>query len=403
MVRTMLLIAVVAAVAEAVPAPKAVGLRGSAPSPDLPLSDPRLHAVSTVEQVHITAGSTPSSVFVTWVTNVSEATTVRYKAAGADQAWSSLSGPPGQVYSSLMDPRFPASEGGCIGSKNYTNPYCFYTSGEIHTVELTGLKPATSYTYSVGSATSKQFSFKTPPAVGRKEALKLLVVGDLGQTENSSSTMDNMQKLLNAGHVDMVLFAGDLSYSDGNGHRWDSYGRLGEKLWAAVPTAHTGGNHEISNGGENWVGYTYRYPNPHTATGSDSPLWYSLEVGPAHITVLCSYHPSSAHQQENQFLSLGLKHIRSSNLEISAITMGFTYVSTIARIIAWSQTRCVFGGSRYADFTEGSIQAHWLKQDLASVDRAKTPWLIALWHTPWCAPPVPRHTEPLTAIYEINK
>ena len=208
-VRDLLLAATLAAAARALPTPAAVGLRGAAPSPDLPLSDPRLRAVSTVEQVavrsyplstnswlnfsdklivsllqvHITAGSTPSSVFVTWVTNVSESTTIRYKegdGAEDERMWSSFKGPPGQVYSSLMDPRFPKAEGGCIGSKNYTNPYCFYTSGEIHSVELTDLKPATKYTYSVGSAT-KQFSFKTAPAVGPKAGLKLAIVGDLGQ------------------------------------------------------------------------------------------------------------------------------------------------------------------------------------------------------------------------------
>ena len=75
----------------------------------------------------------------------------------------------------------------------------------------------------------------------------------------------------------------------GNGYRWDSYARMGESFWSAIPVAHTGGNHEISNGGENWVGYTYRYPNPHKASHSDSPLWYSLEVGPVHLVVLCSY------------------------------------------------------------------------------------------------------------------
>ena len=41
---------------------------------------------------------------------------------------------------------------------------------------------------------------------------------------------------LQGGNVDLILHAGDLAYADGNGLRWDSYGRLGEKLFAAVPT-----------------------------------------------------------------------------------------------------------------------------------------------------------------------
>jgi hypothetical protein len=92
-----------------------------------------------------------------------------------------------------------------------------------------------------------------------------------------------------------------------------------------VPTAHTGGNHEISNGGENWIAYKTRYPNPHRSVGSDSFLWYSFETGPVHVIVLCSY----------------------------------------------------------ADFTNGSLQAQFLRKDLASVDRSRTPFLLAMWHTPW--------------------
>jgi hypothetical protein len=61
-----------------------------------------------------------------------------------------------QTYSTLYDPRFPTTElpppvaakggAGCVGSVNYTNPDCFYTSGEIHTVQLRGLTPGTEYT-----------------------------------------------------------------------------------------------------------------------------------------------------------------------------------------------------------------------------------------------------------------
>jgi len=37
----------------------------------------------------------------------------------------------------------------------------------------------------------------------------------------------------------------------------------------------------------------------------------------------------------------------------------------------------------YCDYTNTSLQFAWLQQDLHSVDRARTPWLVALWHTPW--------------------
>jgi hypothetical protein len=306
-------------------------LRGP-PSEDIPLSDPRLAAAAGPEQVHITGGS-PDSAIVTYTTNTSEPTEVRFRPAGTAEAWTSAAGPPGQVYSMVLDPRFPATElppgvaaasGGCQGGVNYTNPACFYTSPEIHSVTLTDLKPDTRYEYTVGTS-SKSFSFKTPPAVSATSSIKLAVVGDLGQTQNSSATVDLMEAALAAGDVDLVLHAGDLSYADGNGYRWDAYGRLGEKLWSAVPTAHVGGNHEISNGGENWMGYSLRYPNEHTKSGSDSFLWYSFEAGPVHFIMLCSY----------------------------------------------------------ADTGNLSIQSQWLRSDLEKIDRAKTPWVVGMWHTPW--------------------
>lgn len=40
----------------------------------------------------------------------------------------------------------------------------------------------------------------------------------------------------------------------------------------------------------------------------------------------------------------------------------------------------------YAPYLEDSEQFAWLRRDLASVDRARTPWLIAVMHAPWCAP-----------------
>ena len=97
-------------------------------SPDIPLSDPRLAATSSVEQVHLTGGS-PDRAMVTYVTNTSEPTAVKFRPAeGAADGWLTASGPPGQVYSFSQDPRFPATEGGCMGPLNYTNPDCFYSA-----------------------------------------------------------------------------------------------------------------------------------------------------------------------------------------------------------------------------------------------------------------------------------
>lgn len=47
----------------------------------------------------------------------------------------------------------------------------------------------------------------------------------------------------------------------------------------------------------------------------------------------------------------------------------------------------------YADFGNGSLQSEWLRKDLLKIDRAKTPWVLAVWHTPWYTS---NHHHPMT-------
>jgi 3',5'-cyclic AMP phosphodiesterase CpdA len=60
------------------------------------------------------------------------------------------------------------------------------------------------------------------------------------------------------GSLDMLLHAGDISYADGLGERWDSYGRMAEFLTEALPAVVTGGNHEFA-GTEEWIHFSSRY------------------------------------------------------------------------------------------------------------------------------------------------
>ena len=39
--------------------------------------------------------------------------------------------------------------------------------------------------------------------------------------------------------------------------------------------------------------------------------------------------------------------------------------------------------SSYTDYNQGSPQLEWLKDDLASIDRAKTPFVVGVLHAPW--------------------
>jgi len=166
--------------------------RGGA-SPDLPLDHPALRHSTFVEQVHVTGGRSDSAV-ITWITNSSSLGGVKVCEAGNDSECQTFS-PKNEAFSFLIDPPtyFP-DESPCKGSDNYTNPDCYYTSGVVHSAFVRDfLKPATHYTYTFSDDIDNQdFSFTTPPAPGSDNPITFAVVGDLGQTGNSSETIDGI-------------------------------------------------------------------------------------------------------------------------------------------------------------------------------------------------------------------
>lgn len=211
---------------------------------------------------------------------------------------------------------------------NYT--YFDYKSGFIHHCLIDGLENGVKYYYKVGSGDSaREFWFQTPPKLDPDASYTFGIIGDLGQTYNSLSTLEHYMQ--SGGQT--VLFVGDLSYADryecNNGTRWDSWARLVERSTAYQPWIWTAGNHEIEyrpDLGEvsPFKSFLHRYATPHVASGSSSPLWYAVRRASAHIVVLSSYSP----------------------------------------------------------FVKYTPQWHWLWDELQRVDREKTPWLIVLMHAP---------------------
>ena len=92
------------------------------------------------------------------------------------------------------------------------------------------------------------------------------------------------------------------------------------------------GNHDVTLNGLESMAYHSRYPTPYAASGSASPLWWSLDLGPAHVVGLSSYAPVSA--------------------------------------------RGMFDGG-------DTPMLAWLLRDLAGIDRGVTPWVVVMFHVPW--------------------
>ncbi|XP_027148300.1 purple acid phosphatase-like [Coffea eugenioides] len=213
-----------------------------------------------------------------------------------------------------------------------TYKYYNYTSGFIHHCTIEDLEYDTKYNYEVGIGnTTRQFWFVTPPKVGPDVPYTFGLIGDLGQTFDSNTTVAHYQ--LNPAKGQTVLYVGDLSYADDypyhNNIRWDTWGRFTERSAAYQPWIWTAGNHEIDfspNIGEPkpFKPYTHRYFVPYRPSDSTSPLWYSIKRASAHIIVMSSY-------------------------------------------------------SGYGKYTP---QYKWFTSELSRVNRNETPWLIVLMHCP---------------------
>ncbi|KAK4266289.1 hypothetical protein QN277_027235 [Acacia crassicarpa] len=318
-------------------------------SDDLPMTHPRLKKNVTAnfpEQIAL-AISSPTAMWVSWVTGDAQiglnVTSLDPSSVGSEVWYGKESG----KYSSVKKGK----------SLVYSQLYPFeglwnYTSGIIHHVKVDGLKPGTKYYYKCGDssipAMSEERTFETFPApASNSYPRRIAVVGDLGLTSNSSTTIDH----LTYNDPSMILMVGDLTYANqylttgGKGAscypcafpdapiresyqpRWDGWGRFMQPLTSKIPMMVIEGNHEIEPqvDGITFKSYLSRFAVPAEESGSKSNFYYSFDAGGIH------------------FIMLGA----------------------------------------YIDYNRTGAQYAWLKQDLKSIDRKVTPWLVAAWHAPW--------------------
>ena len=123
----------------------------------------------------------------------------------------------------------------CLGPANETGTGKFIPPGQLHTIELTDLKPNTVYMYKVGLTFgqgviwSDIFSFTSPPPVGNiidgGDPYTYLVYGDQGcpsvgwgQGGVWTAAMAKRESKARAVH-----HIGDLSYARGAAHIWDEW------------------------------------------------------------------------------------------------------------------------------------------------------------------------------------
>ncbi|KAL8486865.1 hypothetical protein ACS0TY_023527 [Phlomoides rotata] len=316
---------------------------------DLPDTDPRVKRNVTgfePEQISVSLSSTYDSVWISWIT-------------GDFQIGDNINPLNPKSVASVVQYgklRYPMLHRASGKSLIYNQLYPFkglknYTSGIIHHVRLTGLEPHSLYYYRCGDpsirAMSDIYYFKTMPVSSPKSyPSRIAVLGDLGLTYNSTSTIEH----LTSNKPNLILLVGDVCYANlyltnGTGSdcyscsfsdtpmhetyqpRWDYWGRFMQPLISKVPIMMVQGNHEIEEQAQNrtFASYSSRFAFPHKESGSSSQFYYSFNAGGIHFVVL--------------------------------------------------------GG--YAAYNRSDAQYKWLQKDLASVNRNVTPWLVATWHPPW--------------------
>jgi len=240
------------------------------------------------------------------------------------------------------------------------------------------------------------FQFKTPPKPGSPTAIAL--VGDLGQTTNSTKTMAHIHKatLLAAtadGHhhhpvaVSMLLIVGDMSYADSDPHRWPSWFEVMEPLLRSTPLQVAAGNHEVECDATTWQIFQ---PFEHYFSNAN-------RVGPAEGRSVDPEYRKTLWNQSCSTPSAFRGHYDYGN-SFYAVQHGLAQVIVL---------------NSYTDSTPDSAQYQWLLGTLQAIDRSQTPWIIVGFHCPLYTTFVghndevqtvqmKKHMEPLFVQYGVN-
>lgn len=264
--------------------------------------------------------------------------------------------------------------------KDYYSPY-------YHHVVLTDLQPNTHYYYRVGlveqernddddddddkeqSDNERQLlrwppynpdgkpcpdqlkihSFRTGP-FETDAPVTLALVGDLGQFPHSEDTLARMVR--DADQIDVAILAGDVAYTEMDHRRWDTFLDFLDDypLFSKVPLQLCPGNHDIDkveNRNEIFLGYEHRFRMP--------------AVKPAELGL---------YQGDDKLLNMDAPPYPLP-YEWGNAYYSFSY--GMAKVIMINA---------YASMEPNSTQYNWIQQELRTVDRDTTPWVIAVIHTP---------------------
>lgn len=287
----------------------------------------------SVSQIHLAQGSMPYSMIVSWMTPSIECSSTVLISEHVPNQFDT-------IYANLNNPAISYQING-------------YTSGYFHHILLNGLMPDTQYYYLCGDAMDIHH-FTTLPSIGNSAPLHFAVLGDLGQTSDSAATINHIQT---NSHIQMILHAGDLSYADCKQPLWDTYATMIEPLSQNLPWMVCAGNHEIEY-----------YPDDHRLFLAFETRYRMPETQPyqlGNITLPSATNPYTG----NPYCTPSIFQV-----EYDYGNSYYSFETGLVHVVYLNP---------YALTSPNSQQYKWLQQDLMSVDRTKTPWVIAVFHCPW--------------------
>ncbi|KAL9953577.1 hypothetical protein ACROYT_G041018 [Oculina patagonica] len=207
------------------------------------------------EQIHLSSTGVPTEMMVTWVTLApTNYSIVQYNKAS-----------------------FPLTLQATGGVTKFTDGGPAHRVLFIHRVKLTGLVPDQMYEYHCGGydGWSALYSFKALKS-GVDWSPRMAVFGDLGSF--NAKSISYLQEETQQGKYDVFLHVGDFAYDldSDNGLVGDDFMNQIQAIAAYVPYMTCPGNHERAY---NFSNYRNRFSMP----GNTEGIFYSWDIGPAHI------------------------------------------------------------------------------------------------------------------------
>jgi len=204
------------------------------------------------------------------------------------------------------------------GQSSPSVDYCYNHDMAFHMASMTGLTPGEEVTYRVGSGGDWSEEFTFTPIDTSAQHFEWISVGDHG---DSSEAMDVSEAIIADSKAQMVTIAGDISYADGEQTAWDDWFNFQQDSMTVIPWVTAVGNHE-NEPGYGFTPYEHRFDSDGQA--ESEIFWYSRDVPGVHMVFMSTEH----------------------------------------------------------DYQQGSTQYNWLEQDLSSVNRDVTPFVIVYGHKP---------------------